>query len=169
METRLRFTDFQACLRRDLRSSDKRLSDPPEMEEPGQLPALILAYVGDAVFSLHIRTAMLSVEANKVQVLHSLLARMASARLQSKALRGLEESLTEQEKSIVRRGRNAKSRPPRNSSIAEYRASTALEALLGYLYLGKQEERLEQLLRQVVRSMCQELASELEGGVTRES
>ena len=74
MEKSLKFTDFQAKLKRDLKESGNRLSAGPAFEDPGQLPALILAYIGDAVFSLHVRTAMLSVEPNKVQILHTLLA-----------------------------------------------------------------------------------------------
>ena len=163
----MKFTDFQASLRRDLLASEQRLADPQQIEDPGQLPALILAYVGDAVFSLHLRTTMLAVELNKVQVLHTLLARMASAPLQAQALHSLEDSLTETEQAVVRRGRNAKSRVPRNASIAEYRSSTALEALFGYLYLAHQQARLELLLKQVVSFMCRNLASEIEGGAKK--
>ena len=161
----MKFADFQACLQRDLLDIEQRLCVPAPIENPEQLPALILAYVGDAVFSLHFRTAMLAVEGNKVQVLHTLLARMASAPLQAQALRCIEASLDEVELAVVRRGRNAKSRVPRNASIAEYRSSTALEALLGYLYLSRQQSRLEQILQQVAGSMCRSLLSEAEGGV----
>lgn len=163
MEAQLRFIEFQACLRRDLAIDDKRLSEPLVLEDPALLPALILAYVGDAVFSLHARRAMLSIELHRVQVLHTLLARMASAPLQAQALYHLEEALTDKEKAVVRRGRNARSRVPRSSSVSEYRSSTALEALLGYLYLDRQQERLEQILCQVVDFMYRSLASEVEG------
>ena len=115
----MKFVDFQACLRRDLLDIEQRLAGPASIENPEQLPALILAYVGDAVFSLHFRTAMLAVEGNKVQVLHTLMARMASAPFQAQALHCIEASLTELELAVVRRGRNAKSRVPRNASIAE--------------------------------------------------
>ena len=160
----MKFTDFQAKLKRDLRESGKRLSEGPGYEEPGQLPALILAYVGDAVFSLHVRSAMLSVESNKVQLLHTLLARMASAPMQARALYELETAgLNDQEQAVVRRGRNAKGRIPHNSTVAEYRSSTALEALLGYLYLSGQQEKLQQILGQTVEFMCSVMASEMEG------
>ena len=163
----MKFVDFQACLQRDLLDIEQRLAGPASIENPEQLPALILAYVGDAVFSLHFRTAMLAVEGNKVQVLHTLLAQMASAPFQAQALYWIEASLTEVELAVVRRGRNAKSRVPRNASIAEYRASTALEALLGYLYLNRQQPRLEQILQQVAGAMCRSLASEVEGGAKK--
>jgi ribonuclease-3 family protein len=164
VETHLKFTDFQTKLKRDLKESSKRLSTGPNFEDPGQLPALILAYIGDAVFSMHVRTAMLSVESNKVQILHTLMARMASAPLQAKALYELETSgLSELELAVVRRGRNAKGRAPRSSSLSEYRSSTALEALLGYLYLSGQQEKLHQILVQIVEFMCSVMASEMEG------
>ena len=164
METRLRFNDFQAKLKRDLTESCNRLSAGPGYDDPGQLPSLILAYIGDAVFSLHVRTTMLSVEANKVQVLHTLLAQMASAPMQARALFELEAlGLNEKEQAVVRRGRNARGRVPRNSSISQYRASTALEALLGYLYLSGEQERLQQILLQTIDFMCAVMTSEMEG------
>ena len=161
----MKFADLQARLQNVMQSGRESPAAAPSFEDPGQLPALVLAYVGDAVFSLHSRTAMLSAESHRVQVLHTILARMASAPLQARALRELEGDLTEQELSIVRRGRNAKSRVPRNSSISEYRASTALEALLGYLYLCRQEERMQQILTRIIESMCSEMASEVKGDV----
>jgi len=164
VETRLKFTDFQVKLKRDLAESATRLLAGPGYEDPGQLPALILAYIGDAVFSLHVRTAMLSVESNKVQILHTLLARMASASMQARALFELELlGLSETEQAVVRRGRNAKGRVPRNASIAQYRSSTALEALLGYLYLKGEQERLRQILGQTVDFMCNVMTSEMGG------
>ena len=163
----MKFVDFQTRLQDVLRKSGCQPGHEPAIAEPERLHSLLLAYVGDAVFSLHARTVMLSVESNRVQILHTLLARMASAPLQARALRELEAGLDEQEQAVVRRGRNAKSRVPRNASIAEYRSSTALEALLGYLYLAGRQERLQFVLTQIVGSMCREMSSEAEGGSTR--
>ena len=164
----MKFVDFQARLQDVIRLSEKKPVSVPSFEDPAQLPALVLAYIGDAVFSLHARTVMLSAESNRVQILHTLLARMASAPLQARALRELEAGLDEQECAVVRRGRNAKSRVPRNASIAEYRSSTALEALLGYLYLCHREERLQQILMRIVETMCIEMASEQKEGRSNE-
>lgn len=164
METRLKFTEFQIKLKRDLAESSSRLSAGPGYTDPGQLPSLMLAYIGDAVFSLHVRTAMLAVESNKVNLLHTLLARMASASMQARALFELEAlGLTDNEQAVVRRGRNAKGRAPRNASIAQYRSSTAMEALLGYLYLNGEQERLQQILQHTVDFMCTAMMSEMEG------
>ena len=164
METRLKFTEFQINLKRDLAESASRLSAGPRYEDPGQLPSLMLAYIGDAVFSLYVRTAMLSVESNKVQLLHTLLAKMASAPMQARALLELETlGLNDREQAVVRRGRNAKGRVPRSASVAQYRSSTAMEALLGYLYLNEERERLQQILKITVDFMCTAMMSEMEG------
>lgn len=110
-----------------------------------RLHPLVLAYVGDAVFNLYIRTQLLHYEQSKVRVLHGHGARMVSATLQAHAIRTLEPELTETEMDIVRRGRNAKSTVPKSASVGDYRYSTGFEALLGYLYLSKSEARLAEL------------------------
>lgn len=112
---------------------------------PSALPPLVLAYVGDAFFNLYVRTNLLRFEQGKVRILHSFGARMVSATLQAYALRELERELSEPELAIVRRGRNAKSSVPKSASVADYRYSTGFEALLGYLYLNGDRERLEEL------------------------
>lgn len=109
------------------------------------LHPLVLAYVGDAYFSLYVRTRLLSYEQNKVRVLHRFGAQIVSAVWQAKAYAALEPMLTEEEQVLFRRGRNAKSHAPRSSSVAEYRASTGFEALLGALCLDGKAARLEQL------------------------
>lgn len=113
--------------------------------EPGQLHPLVLAYIGDAYFHLFVRGKLLNYEQNKVQVLHRFSAQMVSAVWQAKAYLEMEAMLTEEEKAVFKRGRNAKSHAPRSASVAEYRMSTGFEALLGYLYLTEQHERLCQL------------------------
>lgn len=110
-----------------------------------QLNPLVLAYVGDAYFHLFVRTRLLPYEQAKVQALHAFSAQIVSAVWQAKAYQGIEERLTEEEKGIYRRGRNAKSHAPRSASVAEYHASTGFEALLGSLYLSEQNERLYEI------------------------
>jgi len=109
---------------------------------PKMLNPLVLAYVGDAYFHLFVRGKLLGYEQNKVQILHQFSAQIVSAVWQSRAYHGIEEMLTEGEKSVFRRGRNAKSNVPKSASVAEYRASTGFEALLGTLYLNEEHERL---------------------------
>lgn len=110
-----------------------------------QLHPLVLAYIGDAYFNLYIRTKLLSYEQNKVRVLHTFGAKIVSAPMQAFAYKTLESELTDQEKSIARRGRNAKSTVPKSATVGEYRSSTGFEALFGYLYLCKNHERLSEL------------------------
>lgn len=110
-----------------------------------RLHPLVLAYVGDAYFSLYVRTRLLAYEQNKVRVLHSFDAKMVSAVMQACAYRGIEPMLSEEELSVVRRGRNTKVNVPKSATVAEYRCSTGFEALLGYLYLGEKFERLSEI------------------------
>ncbi|WP_295156031.1 ribonuclease III domain-containing protein [Selenomonas sp. AE3005] len=128
-----------------------------------QLNPLVLAYVGDAYFHLYVRTRLLSYEQAKVQALHSFSAQIVSAVWQAKAYQKIEDKLTEEEKAIFRRGRNAKSHAPRSSTVAEYHASTGFEALLGSLYLSEQNERLyeiaEMSFQVISQAMMQEIRS----------
>ncbi len=115
------------------------------VQDPKQVHPVELAYIGDAVFSLYVRRRLLPVSSH-VQVLHDLAARMVSAVMQAKAMDALEGELTEDESQIARRGRNTKSTVPKSASVREYRQGTAFEALMGYLYLMDQKERLHELM-----------------------
>lgn len=117
--------------------------------KPGQMHPLALAYIGDAFFTLYVRTRLLNYEPNRVRVLHAFGSKIVSAAAQAAALRSIEMELTEEEKAVVRRGRNAKSTPTKNASVSDYRYSTGLEALLGYLFLTGEENRLEELAEKV--------------------
>lgn len=110
-----------------------------------RLNPLVLAYVGDAYFALYVRTRLLAYEQNKVRVLHSFDAKMVSAVMQAYAYRSIESILSDEELSVVRRGRNAKVNVPKSATVAEYRCSTGFEALLGYLYLGEKFDRLSEI------------------------
>ena len=127
-----------------------------------QLSPLVLAYVGDAYFHLFVRTRLLSYEQGKVQALHSFSAQIVSAVWQCRAYQGIEEMLTEEEKGIYRRGRNAKSHAPRSASVAEYHASTGFEALLGSLYLTEQHERLYEIAEAAFKIISQAMMREIQ-------
>ncbi len=116
-----------------------------ESADVKQLHPLVLAYIGDAYFHLFVRGRLLSYEQAKVRALHEFSAQIVSAVWQAKAWHGIEDMLTEEEKSIFRRGRNAKSHAPRSASVSEYHMSTGFEALLGSLYLEEKEERLYEI------------------------
>lgn len=124
---------------------------PNKKTNPEQLPSLALAYIGDAVYELVIRQYLLSQGAVKVNQLHKMAVRYVRAGAQAKALHTLEGNLTEEEIAVVRRGRNAKSATlPKNADLMEYRHATALEALIGYLYLQDRQSRVLELIKTAI-------------------
>ena len=131
--------------------------------EPKSLHPLVLAYIGDAYFHLFIRGRILSYEQSKVQVLHQFSAQIVSAVWQDKAYRAIEPMLTEEERSVYRRGRNAKSRVPKSASVAQYHSSTGFEALLGYLYLSEQKDRLYELAEEAFQVISKAMMEEMKG------
>lgn len=112
----------------------------------GNYSALQLAFIGDAVYNLNMRLFALS-HGGGVKKLHLGTTRKVNAVAQSEALQTLEPVLTFDELDIVRRGRNAHSRhtAPKSATLAQYAASTGFEALIGFLYLSGQHERLSEL------------------------
>lgn len=134
-----------------------------------QMNPLVLAYVGDAVFHLFVRTRLLAYEQAKVHALHAFSAQIVSAVWQHKAYLGIEPMLTEEEKAIYRRGRNAKSHAPRSSSVAEYHSSTGFEALLGTLYLSEQFERLEEISEAAFAVISKAMMAEIQAKKTEET
>lgn len=111
---------------------------------------LSLAYIGDAVWELYVRHYLLARGLVKPNDLQKQSVRFVSAKAQASVLGELLPRLTEAERDIVRRGRNAKSKTaPKNAAVLDYRHSTAVEALVGYLYLTDQLKRLAQLMEWV--------------------
>src|SRR5699024_10023238 len=114
-----------------------------------QLNSLALAYIGDAVYEVHVRNHLIMSGQIRPNALHqrdvSFVAATAKASVIHHEIK--EEILTEEEAAVVRRGRNAKSHStPKNMPIHAYRHATAFEALIGYHYLEKNETRLHELL-----------------------
>ncbi len=117
-----------------------------EMEVKNMSP-LTWAYVGDCVYELHIRTMLVNNTMLKPHMLHVNSIKYVKAEAQANALKQLDEFLTEDEKDIVRRGRNTQNHHmPKNASPEDYMMATAFEALIGYLYLTKQDGRLKEIL-----------------------
>lgn len=109
---------------------------------------LTLAYIGDAIYDLVIRTIVVERGNRSANNLHKKTIGYVNARVQARMVDALEEELTEEEASVCRRGRNAKSyTAAKNASIIEYRKATGLEALCGYLYLQGQQERMLGLIK----------------------
>lgn len=109
---------------------------------------LTLAYIGDSIYDLIIKSLIISHGNKQVNKLHKETSRLVQASAQSLMMRTMQEHLTEEEHAIYRRGRNAKSiSPAKNQSITDYRRATGFEALLGYLYLKKEWKRLLDLVK----------------------
>lgn len=112
---------------------------------------LVLAYIGDTVYDLFVRTYLIHTYDVPVHQLHVRSISFVKAGSQSETLHNIDELLSEDEKYIVRRGRNAKSGTvPKNADVTEYRWATGFESLLGYLYLTGQEERLVEIMGYVL-------------------
>ena len=108
---------------------------------------LTWAYIGDAVYELYIRNKLINETNLKPHKLHIEAIKYVKAKSQAEKLNEIYEILTDEEKDIVRRGRNTQNHHlPKNSNVQEYMYSTAFEALIGYLYLTKQNTRLKEIL-----------------------
>lgn len=111
------------------------------------MPPLVWAYIGDNIYELFIRMHLVNTTKLNPHKLHIEAIKYVKAQAQAKTLKNIHEYLTEEEKDIVRRGRNAENHHlPKNADATDYMYATAFEALLGYLYLSKQDERLKEIL-----------------------
>lgn len=109
---------------------------------------LALAYIGDAIFDLIIRTAVVERANRPARDLHRIAVRYVSAGAQSKMVQALMDDLTEEEQAVYRRGRNAKPHTmAKNASTADYLKATGFEAVLGYLYLTDNMSRVLELVK----------------------
>lgn len=119
--------------------------------------ALVFAFVGDAVFTLFVRSNITFTKACKAGQLHTLTSKIVRASAQAYFLEKLQGELKENESDVVRIARNMKTNNvAKNSNLEEYKKSTSFEALLGYLYLTNQTERLLEILNK-----CIELSGEI--------
>ena len=111
-----------------------------------EMSPLALAFVGDAVLELLVRARLVGTTRLQPNQLHTSATRYVSARAQSRELEILEPLLTEAEANVLRRGKNAsKASVAKHATVQEYRASTGLECLLGWLYLQGRLDRVQQL------------------------
>lgn len=128
------------------RSINRELSE----EDIVMLSPLQLAYIGDAVYELLVRTYLLK-QKTPVKKLHNANISYVKAEAQASIVHKLEDSLREKEKRIVKKGRNAKSKTvPRNAKLIDYKYATGFEALFGYLYLTEQDERIDELFEKII-------------------
>lgn len=112
---------------------------------------LTLAYIGDAIYDLVIRTIVVERGNSTANKLHRKAVAYVNARVQARMIDALKDELSEEEESVYHRGRNAKSyTSAKNASVIEYRKATGLEALCGYLYLQGRQERMLYLIREAI-------------------
>lgn len=110
---------------------------------------LVLAYIGDGIYDLIIRTVVVNRGNTQANKLHRKTSSLVKAAAQSAMMDALMELLTEEEKAIYKRGRNAKSATmAKNATMADYRKATGFETLMGYLYLENQWERMVYLIKE---------------------
>lgn len=119
-----------------------------DINEVNLMPPLTWAYIGDCVYELYIRTSLVNKTNLKPHALHIEAIKHVKAKAQADTLKEIYDKLTEEEKDVVRRGRNAENHHlPKNAEVQDYMYSTAFEALIGYLYLTKQNLRLKEILK----------------------
>ena len=108
---------------------------------------LTLAYIGDAIFELVVRTVLVERKNTQAEKLHKAATQIVKAETQARMIEALKESLTPEEMSAYKRGRNAKAvTRAKNATMADYRKATGFEALMGYLYLTGDMERMIELI-----------------------
>ena len=119
--------------------------------------SLVLAYMGDAIYEVYVREHLISRDIAKVNELQKHAIKYVSAKGQKEYLEKMinESFLKEEELDIVRRARNHKSNShPKNTDIITYKKATGLEALIGYLYLQKKEERIKEIMNFILGEPC---------------
>ena len=128
-------------------SSNYGIASEQERMQPSLMSPLTLAFIGDCIFDLVVRTVVVENGNAPVNKLHRRAAHYVKAPSQMLMLNMIKDELTEEEMAVFKRGRNAKSyTSAKNASITEYRIATGFEALIGYLYLNQQFDRALYLL-----------------------
>ena len=124
------------------------------LKDVRQVPALTLAYLGDAIYELVLRTMLVEHGLSHVDSLNKKASGYAKAPTQAKIFRVIEDSLTEEELGFYKRGRNAKSGSvAKSGTVMDYRMATGFESMLGYLYLSGKQERILELVMQGINGL----------------
>lgn len=130
--------------------SDKNLNT-------AQYSPLAVAYIGDTVFDLFVRTKIIEQGNRRVNDMHKMSVRLVNAASQAAMARMLEQELTQEEKEILKWGRNAKfNTKPSHASVGDYHLATGFETLIGWLYIRKDEARLRELLEKAYANFNKE-------------
>ena len=113
--------------------------------EAQRIGALELAYLGDSLYDLYVREHLIA-KGGRVRAMHREAISLVCAHAQSQALARITDQLNDGERDVVRRARNTRQSPPKNADPGEYHHATALEALIGWLYVTGQRDRMNELL-----------------------
>ena len=133
--------------------ADIQMFFPGKRQDPRAYSPLALAYIGDAVYDLIIRTVVVERANRPANDLHHITVKYVSAGAQSRIVETLMDSFTEEELSVYRRGRNSKPHTmAKNASAADYLKATGFEAVLGYLYLQDKMDRVLELVEKGIGS-----------------
>lgn len=127
--------------------SDKKIN-------PKEYSPLPLAYIGDSVYDLFVRTKIIEKGNRHVTDMHKEAVKFVKAHSQAESVHSIEDKLTEDEIRVLKWGRNAKSTPPKNADVTDYRYATGFEALIGYLYVSGEEDRLKEVLNMAYDALC---------------
>lgn len=147
-------------VRRKKRRALKKRTDQMQKEDALKIHPVTLAFVGDAVYSLYVREKLVEASEEKLVVYQRAASAAVSAKGQNVFLEKAERFFTEEEAEIFRRGRNAKKyAKAKHATVAEYNRSTGVEAVIGFLYLTKNEARLQEILAMIDVSAEQYRAS----------
>lgn len=115
---------------------------------------LTLAYIGDGIYEVVIRTIIVDEANRQVSKIHKSAAELVKAQTQAVMIKNIMEQLTEEELTIYKRGRNAKAvTRAKNASMGDYRTATGFEALMGYLYLMGKSDRMMELIKLCLKSI----------------
>ncbi len=122
-----------------------------DLNEVSLMPPLVWSYIGDSVYELYIRTRLVNLTKLKPHKLHIESIKYVKASAQANILNKIYDKLSEEEKDIVRRARNAENHHlPKNATSTDYMYATAFEGLIGYLYLAKKDARLKEILEMTI-------------------
>ena len=131
-----------------------KLSEEKSSLIPSQYSPLVLAYMGDAVYELVIRSHVVKEANMQVNKMHKKTTQLVKAQTQARMITALEAELSPEEHAVYKRGRNAKSvTMAKNATMKDYRMATGFEALMGYLYLNGELQRMIELIERGLTSM----------------
>ena len=132
-----------------------------ETKAPSQYSPLVLAYMGDAVYELYVRSRVIADNPNmQAHKLHLMTVKFVKAHSQAESEHDIADMLTEEETRIFKRGRNAKSPTiAKNATPADYRHATGFEALIGYLHLSGDAKRLNEIMSAAYESTLKKITA----------